>query len=302
MDTLTQAILLSWDLRIEVILWLTVLGALQGMGWWTLRRRGRTRFANGWRLASYLAGLFAIGIALLSPIDVLSSQLFLVHMIQHLLLVMVAAPLLMLANPFPTFLWALPQEGRRRVGRWFRPGHPFHRTLAKCTGPGTIWMIFVAIYLGWHDPNAYNLALRNELVHDLEHVTVFGGALLFWWRVIGAGPQLGRRLSVPMRAAFAVSAVPPNMLTGVAIAFASNPIYTYYTTVPRLYGISVLDDQTWAGLIMWIPGSMMFIVAALILMGTLLGDEKRPIREISAWSNEEKMMAPGLEHRRQEAG
>ena len=301
MDALTKALLLSWDLRIEVIATLALWGTLQFVGWRNLRRRGRTRFANGWRLASYVSGLVVLGVALMSPIDVLGSQLFLVHMIQHMLLMMVAAPLLLLANPFPTFLWALPRAWRVRVGGWFQPNHPLCQMLQPVTGPGVIWMIFVAVYLGWHDPNAYNAALRNDLIHDLEHMTFFGASMLFWWRVIGAGPQIGSRLSVPLRAVFAVSAVPPNMLAGVAIAFATQPIYTYYTGVPRLFGISVMDDQIWSGLIMWIPGSMMFIIAAIILLGTLLGNEKKPLREVAEWSIEEKMIAPGLEHRRQEA-
>jgi cytochrome c oxidase assembly factor CtaG len=214
---------------------------------------------------------------------------------------MFAAPLLLLANPFPIFLWALPRSWRIGVGRWFQPSHPFYQALAAVTGPGAVWMIFVGVYLGWHDPNAYNLALRSEFIHDIEHITFFGVSLLFWWRVIGAGPQIGRRMSVPLRAAFAVSAVPPNMLAGIAISFATSPIYTHYTSVPRLYGISVMDDQTWSGLIMWIPGSMMFIIAAVVLLGALLGNDKKPVRSLSDWSTDENMIAPGLEHRTQHA-
>jgi cytochrome c oxidase assembly factor CtaG len=301
MDALTRALLLSWDLRIEVTATLFVLASLQILGWRRLRQRGRRRFANGWRLASYLSGLFLVGIALQSPIDVLSGQLFFMHMVQHLLLMMFAAPLLLLANPFPIFLWALPRSWRIGVGRWFQPSHPFYQALAAVTGPGAVWMIFVGVYLGWHDPNAYNLALRSEFIHDIEHITFFGVSLLFWWRVIGAGPQIGRRMSVPLRAAFAVAAVPPNMLAGIAISFATSPIYTHYTSVPRLYGISVMDDQTWSGLIMWIPGSMMFIIAAVVLLGALLGNDKKPVRSLSDWSTDENMIAPGLEHRTQHA-
>ncbi len=297
MDPLTKAILLSWDIRPGVLAFFILLALVQFIGWRTLRRRGGTRFANGWRLASYLAGLTVLMLATMSPIDVLSSQLFLMHMIQHLLMMMVAAPLILLANPFPTFLWALPRPWRVRIGGWFQADHPLYRLLDPVTRPGIIWMIFVSVYLGWHDPNAYNLALRSALVHDIEHITFFGVSLLFWWRIIGAGPQIGGRLSVPMRAVFAISAVPPNMLAGVAISFATAPIYTFYTGVPRLYGISVMDDQTWSGLIMWIPGSMMYIVAAIVLLGILLGNEKKPIRSIDEWSTDAALIAPGLEAR-----
>jgi putative membrane protein len=298
MDSLTKAVLLSWDLRIEVIGLLLTLGALHFIGWRNLRRRGRTRFANGWRLASYFVGLFVLGISILSPIDVLSSQLFLMHMVQHLLMMMAAAPLLMLANPFPTFLWALPRDLRTRVGRWFLPGHPLYRTLEKILRPGVTWLVFVTVYLGWHDPELYNLALRNAFVHDLEHITFFGVAILFWWRITSAGPQIGKRLPAMMRAAYAVTLVPVNMLAGVAITFSESPIYTHYTMVPRLYGISVMDDQTWAGLIMWIPGSMMYILAAIFLIGVHMNRVKKMEQRNALAPDDESLKIAELQRQR----
>jgi cytochrome c oxidase assembly factor CtaG len=294
MDSLTKALLLSWDLRIEVIVILTTLGVLHVMGWRNLRQRGRKRFANGWRLASYLVGLLLLAIAVMSPIDVLSDQLFFMHMIQHLLMMMFAAPLIMLANPFPTFLWALPRDLRKRVGGWFQPDHRLYQTLEQILTPGITWMLFISVYLGWHDPNLYNLALRNGFVHDVEHITFFGVALIFWWRTTGAGPQIGKRLPNLLRAAYSISLVPPNMLAGLAITFASSPIYSHYTTVPRLYGISVMDDQTWSGLIMWIPGSMMYILAAIFLIGIQMNQaKKRSARQAAQGTGAD------LEHRRQ---
>jgi cytochrome c oxidase assembly factor CtaG len=299
MDPILKALLLSWDLRVEVLAILTTLGVVHIIGWRNLRRRGRIRFANSWRLASYLVGLLLLAIAVMSPIDVLSDQLFFMHMIQHLLMMMFAAPLLMLANPFPTFLWALPRDLRVRVGGWFQAGHPLYRTLAQILTPGITWMIFISVYLGWHDPNLYDLALRNDFIHDVEHVTFFGVALLFWWRITGAGPQIGKRLPNLMRAAYAVSLVPPNMLAGVAITFASSPIYSHYTTIPRLYGVSVMDDQTWSGLIMWIPGSMMYILAALFLIGIQMNQAKKRSAREAALATEARGVGADLAHRQQ---
>lgn len=299
MDPLTKALLLSWDLRIEVIALLVTLGVLHVIGWRNLRQRGRTRFANGWRLVSYLAGLFILALAVMSPIDVLSDQLFFMHMIQHLLMMMFAAPLIMLANPFPTFLWALPRDLRVRVGRWFQPGHRLHQTLQQILTPGITWMIFISVYLGWHDPYLYDLALRNNFVHDVEHITFFGVALLFWWRITGAGPQIGRRMPNLMRAAYSVSLVPPNMLAGVAITFATSPIYSHYTTIPRLYGVSVMDDQTWSGLIMWIPGSMMYILAAIFLIGIQMNQAKKRSARAMARAAGAQDTGADREHQRQ---
>jgi cytochrome c oxidase assembly factor CtaG len=230
----------------------------------------------------------------MSPIDVLSGQLFFMHMIQHLLLVMIVPPLLLIANPLPFIMWGLPVRARRNAGGLLRRRSSFRRVLRAALAPGLVWMAFIAIYLGWHDPNAYNAALRSEFIHDLEHLTFYLSAIFYWWLIIGSGPRL-RSQSRGARLAFLLATVPINMAAGVAIAFSSQPIYSYYTTVPRLWGISVELDQMIGGVIMWIPGSMMFLLAALILISQLIQAEaeKEPLPE-SEWATDEAMMAPGL--------
>jgi putative membrane protein len=301
MDPVLSAFLLSWDWRAEVIIILALAGGIYTRGWWRIRRprKGRSQragqhsLASGWRLAAYLGGLGALGIALMSPIDVLGGQLFFMHMIQHLLLVMIVPPLLLIANPLPFFLWGLPVSARRAAGRLLGRGSAFRQGLYSLTAPGLVWMAFVAIFLGWHDPNAYNAALQSDLIHDLEHLTFFGTAMLFWWQVIGAGPRL-RSLSRGVRLAFLLVTVPVNMAAGVAIAFAGQPIYSYYTAVPRLWGMTVMQDQMIGGVIMWIPGSMMYLLAALILISRLIQTEadKQPLPE-SEWATDEALIAPG---------
>lgn len=285
MNPLTRALLLSWDLRPEVLAPLVLLGALHFVGWLRLRRRSDGRFANLGRLASYTGGILVLFLALLSPIDVLSGQLFSIHMVQHLLLVMVAPPLLLLANPFPTFLWSLPAHLRtalaivfRRFSAWLAGGGIPARMLLKISSPGSAWAIYVLIFFAWHDGNAYSLALRFEFLHGLEHFSFLGAALLFWWHVTGAAPRLHRRPAQWTRVAYVLAMIPPNMLLGVALSFAETAIYPYYETVPRLYGLSVMDDQVWGGLIMWIPGSMMYVVAALALLARLLANAEQTAR------------------------
>ncbi len=296
MDPVLRALLLSWDLRIEIIISLVLMGSIYTHGWWHLHSQpaNRHRLANRWRLAAYLGGLFILGVALMSPIDVLGGQLFFMHMIQHLLLVMIIPPLLLIANPLPFFMWGLPARARHQAGRLLGRGSAFRRGLYTLTAPGLVWMAFVAFLLGWHDPNAYNAALRSDLIHDLEHVTFFATAMLFWWLIIGAGPRL-RSLSNGVRLALVLITVPVNMAAGVVIAFASQPIYTYYTTVPRLWGMTAQLDQMIGGVIMWIPGSMMYLIAALIIISRLIQTEanKEPLPE-SEWATDEAMIAPGL--------
>ena len=269
MSPLTKALLLSWDLRLEILVPLVVLGALHFVGWLRLRARSRGRFANGWRLGSYTAGLLVLALALLSPLEVISAQLFSIHMVQHLLLVMIAPPLLLLANPLPTFLWAFPSGLRIAFASTLRQGRILPRMCRKTTGPGIAWLLYLLFFFGWHDGNAYSLALRSEALHSLEHISFLGAALLFWWHVTGVGPRIHAKLALWMRAGYVLAMIPPNMLLGVALSFAKSPVYPYYETVPRLYGLSVMDDQIWGGLIMWIPGSMMYVMAALVLLARL---------------------------------
>jgi putative membrane protein len=274
MDPILSVLLFSWAWRPEIILTLGLAAALHLTGRRRLKQRGSERLVAPWRSVAYLGGLAVLGIALMSPIDILSAQFFFMHMIQHLLLVMVAPVLLLVADPLPVALWGLPAGLRLEAGRLLRPDSRFRSTGRALTAPGLVWLYSVAALVGWHDPGAYNLTLESELVHDLEHITFFATAMLFWWHVIGSAPHIHKRLSRGVRIGYVLSIVPASAITGVAIAFASQPIYTYYTTVPRLGSMTVMQDQMLGGVIMWIPGSMMYIIAALILIARLIQAEE----------------------------
>lgn len=306
MDPVTKAVLLSWNWRWDVTLVLVILGTLYLTGWMRLRKRTRVNRRRNqphlvvwWRLIAYESGLILVGVALMSPIDVLGQQLFFMHMIQHLLLIMIAPPLLMIANPMPFLLWGLPTKWRRKTGRVL--SYLLHRNsdtrnlIVKLTAPGIIFMFWVISVIGWHDPVLYNAALRYEIIHDIEHIFFFAAGMLFWWHVTGAGPRLHKQFGIVARIVFVLAAVPPNMLLGVILAFASETIYSYYEGVPRLWGIDPVTDQTIGGVIMWIPGSMMYIIAALILLTRLVDQESyKPPLDESKWGTEEAMAAPGI--------
>jgi cytochrome c oxidase assembly factor CtaG len=295
MDPTLSVLLLSWAWRPEIMLTLGLATAVHLAGRWQLSRRGSGRLVSPWRSVAYLGGLAVLGIALMSPIDVLSGQFFYMHMIQHLLLVMIAPPLLLLADPMPIMLWGLPSNLRLEVGRWLRPDAAFRRVVRALTTPGLVWLYVVAVLVGWHDPKAYNLTLENDLVHDLEHLTFFGTAMLFWWHVIGAAPHIHRRLSPGVRIGYVLSVVPASALTGIAIAFAQEPIYTYYTTIPRLGEMTVVQDQMLGGVIMWIPGSMMYIIAALVLIARVIQAADQEPLPVPAPPRDNVMGAPGFE-------
>ena len=302
MDPVLRAVLLSWDFRLELIVILFFLAYLFTGGWWRLRKRTRrkrtTRQQSGshelaarWRLVSYLSGLFIIAISLMSPIDVLGQQLFFMHMIQHLLLIMVAPVLLLIANPMPFLLWGLPEKWRLKVGkaigRLLHRDSSFRRVLKAVTAVGVVWLFWTISVIGWHDPSMYNAALRNQFIHDLEHITFFMASMLFWWHVTGAGPRIHKQFGHIGRIALVLAVVPINMALGVVLAFAGVVVYSYYEAVPRLWGLDAVTDQRIGGVIMWIPGSMMFILAALVLISRLLKEEaEKPPLPVSQWGRD----------------
>ncbi len=302
MDPVLKAVLLSWDWRVDVIIPLVLAGWLYVTGWGRLRKRTQqqSRLAVHWRLIAYISGLFFIGLALLSPIDVLGGQLFYFHMIQHLLLIMIAPPLLLVANPMAFILWGLPAGWRRKFGRGLsRLLHKdgvFRSWLRSATTMGVVWMAWTVSLVGWHDPTAYNAALTYDWLHDVEHLSFFLTGMLFWWHVTGAGPRIHKQVGLIGRIVFVLSAIPPNMLLGVSLAFASEPVYTFYTAVPRIGGLSVIDDQRVGGFIMWVPGSMMYIIAALVLVAKLLqGEENKPPLPETVWAEDGAIAAPGMD-------
>lgn len=304
MDPIARAALSSWDWRPEVIIILLALGALFLTGWSRLRRisgpaKSVRSLGAKWRPISYIAGLLVIGFALMSPLDVLVQQLFFMHMIQHLLLISVAPVLLLLPNPMPFLLWGLPARGRVVAGnalnRVLNKESLIGRGLRKATGPAAVWFLMIVFIIGWHDPAMYNAALRSDLVHDLEHLTMFLAGMLFWWTVTGVGPRLHKNMSRPAKIAFCIAAVPPNMALGAALAFSQQPIYSYYNDMPRLWGLSVLDDQRLSGIIMWIPGSMMYFMIALAFIFLILsGEGRKTAPEDKPWLNDEALAAPGV--------
>ncbi|MCO5184373.1 MAG: cytochrome c oxidase assembly protein [Anaerolineae bacterium] len=280
---MTSAVLRSWEFRPIIIIPILLMGVLYTIGWLRLRRLGRfharrPHLAAWWRLPVYWLGLVLIALSLLSPIDTMAGLLFSMHMVQHLLLAMLAPPLLMAANPMPVIMWGLPGKTRRPIGAvLFNRQSAIRPIVTKITQPGIMLFVYIIFLWGWHDSSMYNAALRSDLVHDIEHTTFFITAMLLWWHITGAGPRFHKRLGYLGRAALAIAAIPATMIAGVAIAFASTPIYTFYESVPRLWGISVMTDQQLGGAIMWIPGSMMFLLAGLVLIGSwLVVEERKP--------------------------
>jgi len=224
-------------------------------------------------------GLFAVGytalvVALISPLHSVGEQYFSVHMVQHLLLSLVAPPLLLLSCSMPVLLWAFSARDRATLGRLVGQPGPVRSSLRALTNPLVAWTLFVCTQWLWHQPPAYDWALDNRWAHYFEHLSFFFTAMLFWWPVIGA-PPLPSPLSYPARLGYTFMAWLPNSLLGAGISLSRAPLYPYYVGAAQAAGIDPTFDQRLAGLIMWVPGDLVFAVIMLILFAAYLRDEER---------------------------
>lgn len=230
------------------------------------------------RSAAYFGGLAAIAVALLSGIERYDTALFSVHMVQHLLLISVAAPLFALAAPVTQLLRAASPNARRR-----RLLPVIHSPVVSALGhPVVAWLSFTLVLWLSHFSPLFDLALEDEGIHRLEHGLFLGSALLFWWPAIAADPAR-RRMPYPVRALYLLLQVPVNSFLGMAITFASAPLYPHYAGLGAPYGISALADQQVAGGIMWLAGDVVFIAAVLLV--------------VAAWMRHEDRDAPAAERR-----
>lgn len=273
------AILLS--VRPEVLAPLAVLLAIYGFGWWRLRRQA-PRLAPPWGLVAYLSGIGAVGLALLSPIDRLAHDLFFVHMIQHLLLVKVAAPAVLLADPLPALLWGLPRPLRLRAGRLLAAGTPLRRIWRTLTWMPLAWLTYTLTLWLWHLPAAYDSALNDRVLHDAEHLAFFLAGLLFWWVLIRPAPHLRPQVHHGLRIVYLVLAAFQDAVLGLLLTLAPWVLYPSYALAPRVLPLSAIEDQAWGGIVMWGAGGAIDMIAVLVLLFLLLGRQERPPRQAGA--------------------
>ena len=228
------------------------------------------------RTAAFLGGLAAIVLALQSPIDRYESALISVHMVQHMLLQFVAAPLLLLAAPITLALRVSSGDVRRRLLR------VLHSRLTRvATHPIVAWTAFVAVNWGWQFSPLYDLALENTLVHYLQHATYLASALLFWWPIAGVDPA-PRKLAYPGRVAYLAMAIPPNSFLGVTLMSTQPDFYPHYATLLRDWGPTVAEDLKMAGSLMWGMGAMVLVPAILLSVGAWMRAEERRTRRVEA--------------------
>jgi cytochrome c oxidase assembly factor CtaG len=271
-----EACLRSWAFDPWLLAALLVSAAVYLRGWLVLRLRDPRRWHGG-ALAAFLGGLAAIYLALASPIEPFAALLLLVHMVQHLLLMMVAPPLLWLGAPLFPMLRGLPRPVRTY---WVAPllGSRFLRRLfGRLTHPLAALPIFVAAMWVWHVPAVYELALRSNGWHYLQHVCFLCAALLFWYPVVRPYPSRPRWSGWLLLPYLLVADLANTVLSAV-LTFSDRVLYPYYAEAPRLGGFSAVEDQAAAGVLMWIPGSLVFLLPLVaICLRLLYGARPEPV-------------------------
>jgi putative copper resistance protein D len=263
------AVLLAWRLDPLAIGGLLLAAAAYV---WAVRRVNREHSENrhpAYRSWLFGAGLAAIGIALLSPIEAYEGSLFSVHMVQHMLLELVAAPLLLAGAPITLALRAASPSVRRPMLTVLQS-----RVVHAISFPVVAWVLFAAVNWGWHFSVLYDQALENQALHYLQHATFLGAALLFWWPVIGADPGPWR-LPHPVRILYLFLAMPQNSFLGVALLSASTVLYPHYVTNGREWGLPPLEDQALGGVIMWVVGDVFFLAGMLFVVWLWMRHEDR---------------------------
>lgn len=257
----------SWSAD-PALLWIAGVAVLYWVG-----GREPSQPSDGWRSVSFAVGLAVLVVALASPIHGLAGELLWVHMAQHVLLLLVAPPLLALARPWNRIWHGLPLDLRRQVaGAVLRggPEAPLRRAARAIGSPVASFLLFNLTLLAWHLPFAYEATLHSPVAHAAEHAMFFGAGLLFWTRVIDSPPWRSP-LGALGRAAYAGVALVVTWVFAVFLAIAPDPLYaTYAAEATRPGGISALADQRIAAGIMWVPGSIPLTIAVLVMLSRWL--------------------------------
>lgn len=270
----------DWTFEPGVILLLAAALGLYARGWRALARRsGGPSGALRRRAWIFAGGMSALAVALLSPVDGLAGSLFWVHMLQHSLLMLAAAPLLALAHPLPALLMGLPAGARRTLGRgWARMGWLRALWRLASSAPAAWAIKAVALWL-WHAPRFYQASVENDAVHALQHLSLFGAALLFWWVTVHTFAARPAYRGAGILYLF-TTAMHTGLL-GALLTFSPQVWYPIYAGRAEAWGLTALADQQLAGTIMWVPGGLVYLAAALWMMKSWL--DAMEMREEPAW-------------------
>jgi putative copper resistance protein D len=223
-----------------------------------------------WRIAAWLSGVAVVVVALSSAIDLYADDLLSVHMIQHLLLAMIAPPLLALGAPVTVLLRVASPATRRRL---ILP--LLHARLVRLiASPIVAWILFTVAMGATHFSPIYEAALENPTIHLVEHLVYLATGVLFWWPVVAADP-VPFRLGFGARIAYLGLQMPVNAAVGLAIYFAPTVLYAHYATIERAWGPDAFTDQQIGGVLMWGAGDVILLAAIPLVVAAWMRADAR---------------------------
>ena len=267
----------DWGREPGSIVFLAILALLYGCGLFRLRRIS-PRLIPRSDIAFFTAGWLVLFVALASPLHEWGEVLFSAHMIQHELLMLVAAPLLVLGRPAAVLLHGLPKGSAAGLTRWAK-GAGWGHIASIVTRPFAAWLIHAAVLWAWHAPFLFQAATKNDGVHFLQHASFLGSALLFWWAVIhGRQRALGFGAAVLYMFGTAIH----SGLLGALLTFSGSVWYPIYSETTAPWGLTPLQDQQLGGLIMWIPAGLVYVLAGLLLLVGWMRESERRVRRREA--------------------
>ena len=268
MSPAAQSVLQSWTLPLPVTGVLVLVALVYVRGWLRLRNVVEDVFPV-WRLAAFLGGVSSLWIAVGSPLAAFDDELLLVHMVQHLLLMAVSPPLILLGAPSQPLLHGLPQRLVRGVLGPLLRWPPVQWLGSAITHPAFCWLAGTVTLIVWHFPAAFEFALRSEAWHEVEHACFFTTSILFWWPVIQPWPSVARwpRWAIPLYLFLGMLA---NDGLSAFMAFCDRVLYPSYASGSELFNISPLDDQALAGALMWVFGTFAYLIPAVVITMEIL--------------------------------
>ena len=247
---------------------LVFLALIYTRGWLHARRRIPNAVST-WRASAFFAGLLCVWIAVCSPLGTLDHQWLSVHMVQHLLLMTVTPPLILLGAFPPTFLYGIPHNFTRKILRPVLRASPVQSLARGITNPFFCWLVAMAVLIGWHIPAVYTLARNSSTWHHLEHASFFLGGMFFWWPVIEPWLSVSRSSRWYIVLYLFLATLPCDALSAY-LAFCDKIVYRCYLSVPH-FNMSALQDQQCAGALMWVFVTFAYLVPAVLLTANLLG-------------------------------
>jgi putative membrane protein len=273
-----QIALESWSCPVGLTFALVLAGFLYLRGWLRLHSASVNAIPS-WRAGSFFLGLFLIWLAVGSPLAAFDEELLTIHMVQHLLLMTVAPPLILASAPVMPLLHALPRKFLQSIlGPLFRS--PAMQGIGRVLSqPAFCWLAAAAALLGWHVPAAFTLGLQSEPWHAVEHACFLGSGLLFWWPMVQPWPSIPRWPRWSMLVYLFLATLPCDILSAF-LAFCDRVVYPVYLSTPKHFGISALEDQQCAGALMWTCVTIVYLLAAAILTTRLLSARSAPESEL----------------------